>query len=271
MGLAIDTIASDVANPGASFTSTAIVATNTDSLTVRNYPSSNNAYIVDVIRRHNTSGAVRVLSPLLHDNVTGMTWYTSETPSLMEVPPWGSQRIQPGDLLSVQVTGDTTHHCSVYLVNYYENLSGAAANLFMVPDIMGQINNLKPITVAVTASGTVGLWSDTLITATENQLHATSFYAVLGYTSDTALGAVGFKSQATGNLRICGPGATTPEDTTYYFVNKSTWWQRPYVPVFNGQDRGACYVSVADNTASTTANVTLVLAELSGSNWTRNS
>lgn len=269
MGLAIDTIAVTVANPGASFTSAAVVATNTDSLTVRNFPSQNNAYIVDVIRRHSTSGAVRIVSPLLHDNQTGMTWYTSETPSLQEIPPWASQHIEPGDLLSIQVTGNTTSNASVYLVNYYENLSGAAANLYMPSDIMGSIKNMKPITVATTCSGTVGLWSDTLITATENQLHATSYYAVLGYTCDTALGVAGFKSQATGNLRICGPGATTPEDTSYYFVNKSNWWQRPYIPVFNGQDRGACYVTVQDSAASTTCNVTLVLAELQGQNWSR--
>jgi hypothetical protein len=262
MGLAIDTIAVDANNPGASFTAAAIVATNNDSLIVRNYPQQQQAYLVDVIRRHNTSGAVRVLSALLHDNVTGMTWYTSETPSLQEIPPYVGQRIEPGDQLSVQVTGDTTHHCSVYLVNYYQNLSGASANLWQMPDLEASIVNVKPMTVAVTASGTVGLWSDTVITTTENQLHATSYYAVLGYSTDTALGAVGFKAQSTGNLRICGPGATTPEDTSYYFVNKATWWQQPYIPVFNGQDRGACYVSVADNAASTTANITLILAEL---------
>jgi hypothetical protein len=43
----------------------------------------------------------------------------------------------------------------------------------------------------------------------------------------------------------------------------------PYIPVFNGQDRGACYVSVADNAASTTANITLMCVELSGQNWVR--
>ena len=271
MGLAIDTIAVDVNNPGATFTAATVPAGSNDSLTVRNYPAQNQAYMVDVIRRHNTSGAVRVLSPLLHDNVTGMTWYTSETPSLLEIPPFVGQRIEPGDTLTVQVTGDTTHHCSVYLVNYYQNLSGASANLYQLSDIQASIKNLKPMTVAVTASGTPGLWADTLITATENQLHATSFYAVMGFSTDTALGAVGFKSQATGNLRICGPGATTPEDTSFYYVNKANDWGMPYIPVFNGQDRGACYVSVADNAASTTANVTLILAELTGTNWTRSS
>ena len=267
MGLAIDTIAVDVNNPGASFTAATVPAGSTDSLTIHNFPSQNHAWLTHVIRRHATSGAIRVLSPLVHDNVTGLTWYTNETPSIFQIPSYVGQMVEPGDTLVVQVTGSTTAHCSAYLQFYYENLTGASANLWNLVDFQNQIKNVKPITVAVTASGTVGLWADTLITNTENQLHATSFYAVLGFTTDTALGAIGFKSQATGNLRICGPGATTPEDTTDFFVVQNANWNKPYIPIFNGQDRGACYVSVADNSASTTANVTLLLAELAGTNW----
>lgn len=264
MGLAVDTIACDVNTPGATFTALAVASGNSDSLTIRQFPTSNNAWLIEAARRHNTSGALRIISPLMHDNVTGMTWYTQETPSLFEMPDYVGQRIQPGDVLTVQGTGDTTHHCSAYLVNYYENLTGASANLFSWSDISSAIKNVKAFTVAVTASGTVGLWSDTLFTATENQLHATSYYAVLGLTSDTALGMMGVKGQFTANLRVCCPGATTPEDTSDYFVVKSTDISKPYIPIFNGQDRGACYVSVADNAASTTANITVLCAELNG-------
>ena len=267
MGLAIDAILTDVNNPGATFTATAVVAGNSDSLTIRQFPTSAQAKIFDVIRRHNTSGAVRVLSPLLHDNVTGMTWYTAETPSTFNMPQFVGQNVEPGDTLVIQATGDTTHHCSVITTIYYENLTGASANLWDWGSVSGAIKNVKPITVAVTASGTVGLWSDTLITATENQLHATSFYAVLGYGTDAALGAVGFKSQATSNLRVVGPGSTAADDTNDYFVQQSVDWQKPCIPVFNGQDRGAAYVTVADNAASTTANITLMCAELNGQNW----
>lgn len=267
MGLAIDTLLFDVNTPGASFTAVANPPTSGDSLTVRNFPTSAMCKLEHIIRRHNTSGAVRVLSPLLHDDVTGMTYYTSETPSIHLLPTMVGQPLQPGDQLTVEATGDTTHHCQILLGLYYSDLTGAAANLKQWGDISGAIKSIKPITVAVTASGTVGDWSDTLITATENQLHATSFYAVLGYATDTALGAVGFKSQSTGNLRVCGPGATTPEDTSYHFVDAANYHGTPHIPVFNGQDRGACYVSVADNAASTTANITLVLAELVGTNW----
>jgi hypothetical protein len=234
---------------------------------VRNFPAVNPAMLVDVVRRHATSGAVRVVSPLLHDNVTGLTFYTSENPGLMTLPNYFGQPLQPGDLLSVQVTGSTTAQCQVGLVIHYNNLTGAQANLWSLNEVMNGIKAIKAMTVAVTASGTVGLWADTLITATESQLHATSFYAVLGYGTDTALGMIGVKSQATGNLRICGPGTTNFEDTGQYFALKSSDWNIPYIPIFNGQDRGAVYVSVADNAASTTANVTLYLAEMAGPNW----
>lgn len=269
MGLAIDSLLVDVSNPGASFAATAVASGNSDSLTIRNFAPSSSAKIVDVIRRHATAGGTRIISPLMHDNVTGMTWYSSENPSILAMPDYFGQPVQPGDLLSVQVTGGTAAHCSVTIVIHYDNLSGASANLYSLADIRNQIKNIKPMTVAVTTSGTIGNWADTVLTTTENQLHASSYYAVLGYVTDTALGSVGFKSQATGNLRIVGPGSTNAEDTSDYFVQKGEAWGIPYIPVFSGQDRSACYVCTSDNAASTTANITLVLAELMGQAWTR--
>jgi hypothetical protein len=268
MGLAIDTICSYYNSPGATFQNT-VVTNSSDSLTVRNFPVANRAFIHGVIRRHNTSGAVRVLSPLVHDNVTGLTWYTSETPSVHEMPPQAEQPVQPADTLVIQTTGDTTHYSNIYTGVWYENLTGASANLYMWGDISGSIKNIKPMTVAATASGTIGTWTDTVITTTENQLHASSYYAVLGMSTDTALGAIGVKGAFTANLRITCPGATSPEDTSFYFVNKANYHGRPFIPVFNGQDRGAVYATYGDNAASTTANLTLVLAELMGSNWSR--
>lgn len=268
MGLAIDTICSYVSNPGASFTATAVTNSG-DSLTVRNFPQTNRAFIHAAIRRHNTAGAMRIISPLVHDNVTGLTWYATETPMIAGMPPMAEQTVEPGDLLTIQVTGDTTHYANVYTGIYYENLTGASANLYQWGDVAGAIKNIKPMTVAVTNSGTIGTWTDTVLTTTENQLHATSYYAVLGYATDTALGAIGVKGAFTGNLRVCGPGTTNVEDTSYHFVEKANYHGRPFIPVFNGNDRSAVYVSTGDNAASTTANITLVLAELIGQNWSR--
>jgi hypothetical protein len=206
---------------------------------------------------------------LVHDNVTGLTYYVNETPSIHEMPPMCEQAVEPADTLTIQVTGDTTHYANVYTGVYYSNLTGASSNLYQWGDIAGAVKNIKPMTVAVANSGTIGAWTDTVITTTENQLHATSYYAVLGVSTDTAVGVVGVKGAFTANLRICAPGATTPEDTSFYFVNKANYHQKPFIPVFSGQDRTAVYVSTSDNAASTTQNVTLILAELMGQNWSR--
>jgi len=268
VGLAIDTVLSSVANPGASGTNTSVTNSG-DSFTVRTFQQGTQAFISMVSRTHSASGFARIVSPLMHDAVDGMTWYTSETPSIHFMPPMVGQPIQPGDTLTVSVSGNTTSSAIVGYSNYYQNLSGASANLYQWGDISGNIKSIKPTTVAVTASGTVGTWKDTLITATENLLHASSFYAVLGFLSDTAIGLVGVKGSATANFRVCGPGNTATTLTDYFFVDLANYHGVPYIPVFNGEDRTSVYVSVADAAASTAANITLVLAELSGSNWVR--
>lgn len=262
MGLAIDSVLVEKNNPGAAFAAMAVVAGNNDSLTVRSFPETSNAYLEAIIRRHNTSGGIRITSPLMHDNVTGLTFFTQETPSILLQPPMSQQRVYRGDTLSVAITGDTTHDSVAVLRFYYENLDGASARLYSWPDIAGNIKSLKGLEVDVTASGTVGLWSDTALNATDKQLHSDSQYAVLGYITDTALAAVGIKGQSTGNLRVVGPGTINPEDTSYYFVNESNYHGTPHIPVFNGIDQATVFCSVADNAASTTAKISLVLAEL---------
>lgn len=262
MGLAIDSILVDVANPGATMTAATIVSGNNDSLTIRSFPQTSRAWLEQIIRRHNTSGGVRVLSPLLHDNVNGITFFTDQTPSWHLLPQDIGQEVYRGDVLTVNVTGDTTHHASVCLTVYYENLDGAQAQLYQLGDVAGNVKSLKALQVAVTASGTVGLWSDTAVNTTDKQLHSDSQYAVLGYMTDTALGAVGVKGQSTGNLRIVGPGSDDVVSTSRFFVDMSQKHGTPHIPVFSALDQGAVFASVADNAASTTANITLMLAEL---------
>src|ERR1700746_3161363 len=113
MGVAIDTILVAATNPGSSFAAATIVSGNSDTLTVRNFPQQNRAQIVDVIRRHGTAGGTRIISPLMHDNVTGMTWYSTENPSILAMPDYFGQPVQPGDTLTVQVTGASNAHCSI--------------------------------------------------------------------------------------------------------------------------------------------------------------
>lgn len=260
MGLAIDTIATKVVNPSTTFTATTVAPG--DSLVVRNFNPPDTAFLEGVIRKGAAAGASRIVSPLFHDNVTGLTMFTSESPTRFELEQYQGQQLRSSDTLSVLMTGGAAETDGVALQIYYSNLPGSSARLHAWGDIAGNIRNLKAVQVAVTNSATTGVWTDTAITTTENQLHADSDYAILGYLIDTACMAVAFKGQETGNLRVGGPGVTSSDDTASFFVDQSNQRGTPHIPVFNANNRFSFYVSTVDVVASTTANVTVMLAEL---------
>jgi len=260
MGLALDVISTRVANSGAAFTAT--TAAPGDTLTVRNFADTAQSNLINLIRRGATSGSARVRSPLLHDNVRGIAITSGQTPTIFALPRELSQRLFAQDTLIVEVTGGAAETDLVLLVLYYTDLLGVAARLHMRGDIEGNIDNIKPVTVAVTNSATIGNWTDTVITTTEDLLHANTDYAVLGFMTDTAQAFVAVKGQDTGNLRVGGPGTTQVEDTADYFIAQGIYHNIPYIPVINSANKNGTFVSTCDSVASSTANVTLVLAEL---------
>jgi hypothetical protein len=85
----------------------------------------------------------------------------------------------------------------------------------------------------------------------------------LGVEESAAVMCVGIKGVATGNLRVCAPGASPTLRLTDYFVYLSQVLNAPHIPVIQANDRAATFVSVAANTASVATNVFLVMARLS--------
>ena len=262
MGLALDTVVTSAVNPGAgpaSFTAT----TSGDSLTVRNFAPSDYARLLMIARRGATSGFFRVRSPLLHDNVRGYMFTTGETPSLHAMPAEIAQPLIAQDALIAEGSGGAAETDLGILGIFYSNLLGAAARLHMRGDFASLVKSMKPITVAVTSSATIGAWTDTVITTTEDLTHANTDYAVLGYISSVALGWVAIKGIDTGNLRVGGPGSVNVEDTSNHFLWQSFLHQLPLIPVINSANKGGTFVSVVDSAASTAATITLITAELS--------
>lgn len=258
---AIDTVAAKVVNPGASFS--AVTFASGDSGTVRNFAATDTAYLERITRAGATAGGVRVISPLLHDNVRGITFYANDNPTAFLMPKARGQRLRPQDTLAVSATGGTAETDLVFLSVYYSNLPGATARLYNWSDVMPLIANIKPVEIDVTNSATIGTWQDTLITNTENLLKANTDYAVLGYTTDTLQSMVGIKGLETGNLRIAGPGNTRTDVTAFYFVDWSDREQTPHIPVINAANANGIFVSTIDTVASSTPKISLTLAELS--------
>jgi len=262
MGLALDLISGHVANP--SGTITAVTMATGDPTSVRNFnASTDRAAMLGVVRSGATAGAVQVRSPLFHDNVRGIQFESSEVTSLFSMPRFVGQPLQPNDALVIGASGGSAETEIVGLVNWYSNLVGAAARLHSWGDISGIIKSIKPIQVAVASSATIGTWLDTVLTTTENLLHANTDYAVLGYGADTALSLIAVKGQETANLRAGGPGPVSSLDISDYFVTLSQLHGLPMIPVFNADNAPSVYVSVIANTASVASNVQLICAELS--------
>lgn len=258
---AIDTINTFVTNPSGTFT--AVTAAPGDSLTIRNFPTTSPAYLEHVFRRGASKGFVKITSPRLHDNVSGINWASAETIDTLTIPFQPNQPLYPSDTLAITATGGASETDGVSMLVYYTNVQGIQARLNSWGDIQGIIKSVKPFYTAVTNSGTIGTWTDTVITTTDNQLHADADYAVLGFKTDTVQSMVGVKGQETGNLRICGPGSLTGLDTADWFVKWGLQSNMPCIPVINANNRASVYVSTCDVVASSTPNVTLFLAELS--------
>lgn len=259
MGLAIDTVLGHVTNSAAL---AAVTLANGDSATVRSFAPPAVALLETIVRDGATSGQVQVKSPMFHDDVRGIQFETDEGPSLFLLPASIGQGLVSQDTLSISANSGAADSTVVGLCNYYSNLSGAAARLHSWGDISGMIKSIKPLEVAVTSSATIGEWTDTVVTTTENLLHANQDYAILGYVTDAALSLIGVRGQETGNLRVCGPGSDQTLDITEYFVYMSERHGTPHIPVFNSANKDSFYVSVANKAASADANVQLVLAEL---------
>lgn len=265
MGLAIDTVLGYYHNSGTAASALeAATAADGDSFTIRQFAATSMARMEALVVKAGTAGrAVQVKSPSFHDNVRGIEFHTVEDPATFLLPQEIGQPLVSGDQLSVEIDAAAASYATLAMLNYYQDVNGISARLHSWGDISGIIKSIKPLEVDVTNSATPGTWTDTVITTTEDLLHAGSDYAVLGIITDTAQTVIGLKGQETGNLRVCCPGSTASLDTSDYFVRMSEMHGTPHIPVFSSLNKGSLYVSTADDTASTTPKVQLVLAELS--------
>lgn len=260
---AIDTIACFATAGAASPFPTVLAAAAGDSLGIRNFQSGQSASLEALIYSAGGGQKVRVASPNLHDNQTGLTFAPAEVPSQFLIPGDASISLVANDILTVNGAIAAAGTIVAGLQVYYSQLPGIAARLHSWGDISGNIRYIKSVEVDLLAVA-VGAWTDTVVTNTENQLHANKDYAVLGYQTSAAVDLVGVKGSATGNLRVCGPGATSTLDITEYFVYMSQVNNVPYIPVFNSDDRASFYVSAFNHAAIAggAASVYLILAEL---------
>jgi hypothetical protein len=260
MGLAMDMQAGYAITPGA--TITALTSSPNDSFVVKSFAPSATAYLEQLIRSGGETGIIRVRSPLMHDFVQGIRFScpSGSTDNLLHQSM--HQPLYTQDALAVEVTGGTSASDVGVIGIYYTDLGGASARLVMPGDISGRVRNIVAVEVDVTSSATIGTWTDTVITTTEDVLHANTDYAVLGYILSGPLAAIALRGPDTSNLRCGGPGGANIYSSSSYFLELSLDTGFPHIPVINSANKGGTYVSCVHHVGSTSSAVTLVMAEL---------
>src|SRR5260370_19188088 len=264
MGMAIDTVLAFNTQAGAGAFPITLAAAAGDNLRVRSFREASKAYLETfVVQSNAVAQKFRITSALLHDNVTGLTFLPPENPAGFLTGRVVDIELQSQDTLLVQGSCAAAYTITAGLVIRYENIRGAEADLRTWPDIKSHVKFVKSVEGSLSAIA-VGAWTDTLITNTEQQLHADYDYAVLGYVPSVAVGIIGVKGEATNNLRVCGPGMPSTLDITEYFIRMSELGGKPFIPVFNANDRNAFYVSSANGAslAGGAAEVSLIVAQL---------
>src|SRR5260370_33968632 len=245
MGLAIDTVVFSALNPGAAPAADNGVVNAGDSKTIRNFNPASRARLDYVGRQGAAAGFVGLKSPRLHDVSRGLQWILSETPASRLMPPETGQPVYGADILQATISGGGAETDGGAFGVYYYDIGGISAILKSPSDVLPNVVNIKPTEIDVAATATAFAWNDTAINATENLLKANTWYAVLGYETDTAALAVGVKGPETGNLRVCGPGAVLGILLADYFVEMSLRHNAPYIPAFNANNRANFFVSSA--------------------------
>lgn len=256
-----------VLDPSASTATACTAGGGGSTFNVRNFNPTDKAWLVDMWRNGATAGFTRIRSSKFADNVQGIRVQSGAELSPFLLDREYPQQLYPSDTLTVEMTGGTTETDTVAYQSYYDNLPGNDPVLKMPGDILSAYEYFDTWQVNTTASGTIGSYGSTLVNSLYSVLAINLWVAVLGYVTDTELTAIGLTGPDLAQLNIAGPGSTTPAFTRRYFVDLSNNLGKPCIPLFSTGNVGATNVITADDAASTTAKVSLIIAVMP-TGWT---
>lgn len=239
-----------------------------DSATFFNVPQGSAAYIAEVWAMDDASPCdISLVASRFHDQQSGIvykipdgaTLAPAERPTLCSSPGI-DQPIFPSDVLTVQVDGTAADNVNVTLVVYYADIPGINARLTGYGEIVARAGNQVGIRSTLTAGA--GNWgSSVALNASDNRLHANRDYAVLGFTSEAPLCAVGLSGVDVGNLRVGGPVLADGGHDGSLFLDYAKAYQQALIPVINSNNAGATLLQAA-HTAADTVPITVNLVEL---------
>jgi hypothetical protein len=259
MGAALVVDVGSATNPGAGGAACAFTAPSTN--VVRNSALTSPVQLVGMWRNGVTKGLAKVTSPKIVPVANGifLQGAAGSTGRILTDPPY--QVLTPQDILTVTVGGGAAESDQVALQSYYSNLPGVSMTLKSPGDIVGNTAFTFSWPVAA-VGGAIGAQGNTVITTTVDSSTANAWYAVLGYTVDALVTAVGITGVDTSQTFCGGPGLLDFYKTSRFFIDMSNQTGLPCIPLFNAANKANTNITVVDVAAATAVNVSLILAEL---------
>ncbi|MCI0549671.1 MAG: hypothetical protein L0287_01815 [Anaerolineae bacterium] len=230
--VAIETIGISATAPGTGAAGAAVAG---DSLRIRDAGMAGLIAIAGS-RQGTSGGALRLTSPLLHDNVVGIR-------SIFDTGPTTENRLSvmqplnPQDTLTATVVGSSTVGAvEVSMISvYYENLAGVSANLISDTELERRAVELYQPLLTLAAGSAAGWTGSANLAATENALKANREYAWVGISSvpNTDAAAFGLVSPDWGNLRIAVPILADLNAQTLWHLKQAKRFGLRTIPVLN--------------------------------------
>jgi hypothetical protein len=224
----------------------AISGVTGDSLTMPFFNEAKKAWLLNCWTDVQVAGTVRIRSGKWHDDVNGLRIKTFIS-DLQPLLPFGvRQPIYSGDTLHVDlagsaVAGDIEYVC---LLLWFEELSAQAANLITYEQFIARAGNYMSSENTI-ATGTTAAWTGPeAINADNDNFHARSSYALVGYLVDTECAAVSWSGNDTANVRTGGPGTETEREiTARWFLHMARATGLPCIPVITADNKAATVVA----------------------------
>ncbi len=145
----------------------------------------------------------------------------------------------------------------------YDDLPGTQGSFASWAQVQALAETRIGIRCAPVASGTVGAYgADRALNADDTRLTGGKYYAILGWTVQTPVCTISLKATNWGNNRIGLPQGALDLRTDMGFVELSQALNKPLIPIINGYDAGNVLLNVADDVASTSPKVDILMMQL---------
>jgi hypothetical protein len=168
-----------------------------------------------------------------------------------------------GDTLALAVTSTAGDNVLVSWLTEYDDLPGTSGSFASWEQVNALADTRIGIRCAPVASGTVGAYGTArALNADDTRLTGGKYYAILGWTVQTPVATISLKATNWGNNRIGLPQGSLDLRTDMGFVELSQALRKPLIPIINGYDAGNVFLEVADDAASTSPKVDVLMLQL---------